>query len=340
MKSGRRFVLFAVAALIVGRADGGTMYVVSDALDAIFYYDANTMQPLPGKHSSGSGVFVGSDVLSNPHHLAVGSNGDIYVGSGSQYSDLRNGVYRFSKTTGDLVRVIGSTTVQYPFGIAFGPDHMLYVNSYKTNTIQRYDPDSGAYLGDFVTTFTPARSIVFGPDGNFYAATYAIQKFDGQTGALLGSFTSGHYIASAYSLTFGPDGDLYVFDQDNYEIDRFNGVTGEFKSVFVKRSYPFNPSLGIAFGPNGNLYTTQYVYGNTPINDGVDVYDGKTGQFLGPAVSAPYHGGYVSAGIAFDPPVGVPELDTMRLAALSVMSMWIGRRRLGRCWQRKGVRQA
>jgi hypothetical protein len=38
-----------------------------------------------------------------------------------------------------------------PVGINYGPDANLYVASFNTHKVARYDSISGAYLGDFVT---------------------------------------------------------------------------------------------------------------------------------------------------------------------------------------------
>ncbi len=230
----------------------------------------------------------------------------MFAGSGSQYSDLVGGVYRFSKNDGSLILKIGAAPGKFPFGIAFGPDGLLYVNDYNAKTIEHYNPNTGQLLGNFVQTFNLATSFVFGPDGNLYLASqYAIERFDGNTGASMGVFTSGRYIQAPYSFTFGPDGDLYVFDQRNYDVLRFNGVTGAFVSVFIDGQYLFNPTCGMAFGPDGNFYTTNFVVGNVPVNGGIDMYDGQTGKFLRHFVSPGQD--FASAGIAFDYHRAIPE---------------------------------
>ena len=304
------------------------MYVVSNSYSSIFQYDVETGRPLPPiRNGDWPGVLVASDQgLHDPRFLAIGPDGDIYVGSGTQFGDLANGVYRFNKDNGSLMRVIGATTAKFPFGMAFGPDEMLYVNSYNTKTIQRYNPNNGEFLGDFASTENAALSIVFGPDGHLYVASlYTIERFNGQTGEPMGRFTSGRFIEKPYSLTFGPDSQLYVYDQTNYDIVRFNGMTGAFESVFIDGQYLFNPTCGIAFGPDGNLYTTNFVRGNTPVNDGIDRYDGRTGKYLGHFIVPSDRGGLVSAGIAFDRMV-VPEPAVIHLAALSWILLTLRRR--------------
>ena len=327
MKFNKLLLLVVAFTMQTCRVEADIMYVLSNFQNAVYRYDAATAQPLPPS-GNWPGLFVGSDAgLHDPHGLALGPDGDVYVGSGSQFSDFGNGVFRFDKSTGALVRKIGVQTAKFPFGIAFGPDGMLYVNSYNTQTIQRYNPDSGAFLGDFVATNGSATSIAFGPDGHLYVAnSYSVERFDGKLGTSMGRFTSGHALQGVYSLTFGPDGDLYLLDQYNYDIDRFDGRTGVFKSVFVDGQYLFNPSSGMAFGRDGNLYTTNFFNGNTPWNDGIDRYDGRTGASLGRFMVPPDRGYFTSAGIAFDPPAVIPEPNSLVLIAIGLSAFSVRRR--------------
>ena len=235
-----RLLVVAVAAS-ASRVEAGTMYVVSNFTGSVYRYDAATGQAIP-PGGSWPGLFVDSSAgLREPRGVAIGPGGDVFVGSGSQFSDLGQGVYRFNKADGSRMRVIGADKIRFPFGLAFGPDQMLYVNSYNTRTIQRYNPDTGEYLGDFVNTVDPAQSIAFGPDKN--------------------------------------------------------------------------------------LYTTNFVVGNTPWNDGIDQFNGQTGAFMRSFVAPNDRGYYVSAGIAFDPPAPVPEPGAVLLAAIGAIGISMNRRR-------------
>ena len=101
-------------------------------------------------------------------------------------------------------------------GISFGPDGNLYVASYGSSEILRYDGATGAFIDAFVSAGTAGISaplgLTFGPDGDLYVASRGangILKFDGTTGAHDATFVT-NAVADAEDITIGPDGNLYL----------------------------------------------------------------------------------------------------------------------------------
>jgi sugar lactone lactonase YvrE len=185
--------------------------------------------------------------------------------------------YDGTSTTTFIDSVVGAS------GIAEGPDGLLYVTSYSSGTIDRYDAQTGAFVDTFVSglglnnqVFSPR----FAPNGNLYVAEYTtgvVAYFD-RSGHPLGSFTAG----SSYplGLAFGPDGNLYVGDYG--ENGLLNPVTiSKYGLDGTPIAQPFAGGqhgirgFDIAFGPDGNLYATAYN------NNWVSEYNGTTGAFIG-----------------------------------------------------------
>src|SRR5262249_28404044 len=75
------------------------------------------------------------------------SSHDLLVASGND-----NRIQRFNGTNGQFISAFTvAGGLGQPIGFNYGPDANLYVTSFGTHKVARYDSVSGAYLGDFVT---------------------------------------------------------------------------------------------------------------------------------------------------------------------------------------------
>jgi sugar lactone lactonase YvrE len=183
-----------------------------------------------------------------------------------------------------------------PLARAAGPASSLFVSSYSTNQVLRYDGATGA----FVEVFAPGGGldlpwgITFGPDGNLYVSSYStnqVLRYNGLTGAFIDAFTSGRQLIAPTGLVFGPDGNLYVTSGGD-QVVRFNGATGAYIDVFVSGG-GLNGPTGLAFGPDVDLYVGSYN------NDQVVHFDGGSGGYV--ATRPPGNGLAGPDGLAFGP---------------------------------------
>jgi DNA-binding beta-propeller fold protein YncE len=93
----------------------------------------------------------------------------------------------------------------------FGTDGNLYIASWTSNGVFRFNGTNGQFLNAFVAPASGGLSqpggLAFGPDGNLYVsstATHTILRYDGHSGAFLGLFATHPDLHFPTSLVFIP----------------------------------------------------------------------------------------------------------------------------------------
>lgn len=243
-----------------GAPDSGLeLLVCSFTADAVHRFDVDT------------GEFLGNlgetDDLDGALGITLGPDGQIYVAS-----EESNMVLRYDGATGAFVdRFVADDPktpedetggLSGPGAVLFGPDGQLYVSSFDSDAILRYDGATGAFVDVFVAIGDggidgPDAGTVFGPDGNLYVPGYysnTIPYYDGATGMALGDFTPTDMLAEPRTLVFEGD-HLYVANEGTDEVLRFDAATGDFVDVFVAAGEGgLNAPAGMVFGPDGVLH--------------------------------------------------------------------------------------
>ena len=192
---------------------------------------------------------------------------------------------RIGRPLGAFVSKANNGGLDRARGLAWGPDGNLYVGSYYSHQILRFDGATGAFLGPFIEYVdTPAvQGLVFRPDGLYVLSrdTATVQRFDATTGAFLGVFIApgSGGLTVPKGMTFGPDGNWYLSSHSN-EILRYSS-SGAFLGAFVSAgSGGLLTPRGLTFGPDGKLYVASE-NSNTVLR-----YNGQTGAFIDAFVTA------------------------------------------------------
>ena len=248
----------------------GNLYVVSSMTDEILLFDQNT-----GKFLN---VFASGGGLSNPIDVSVGLDEFFYVSSGST-----DEVLRYDADGRFLDVFVNSNELKEPAGLTFGPDGNLYVVSSMTDEILQNTIKNGELqktnkfvTDDSLALYQPKHLNIY--DGKICVNSYLTENihcYEEDTGKSLGNLivSFDRSLISRENSIAGPDGELYVSDDLNNEILRYDGVTGLFSDVVIRTGNDqlHAPSY-LTFGPDGNLYVGS--------DDKIFRFDANDGTFI------------------------------------------------------------
>lgn len=276
----------ATASTTTGGAEAEELLVADFVHDSVHRFDAATGEPL--------GVWTQAPELDGALGIVIGPDGHVLVAS-----EESNKVLRFDGATGAFIDAFvgddpdtpGDETggLSGPGAVLFGPDGALYVSSFDSDAILRYDGATGAFLDVFVAAGAggldgPDAGMVFGPDGDLYVPSYysdEVLRYDGVTGEPLGAFTPADGTLSRPRTLLFVGEHLLVTSEGSGEVVRFAADTGAFVDVLVAKS------TGLLTEPSGMAQTADGVLLVVSIGDkSVEAFALDSGEHLGTRVGA------------------------------------------------------
>jgi len=259
--------------------------IANSGSSGIVQFDARTGESL--------GPLIPPDAarLPFPDTIVEGAEGTLYVSAGcrttpNEVCDRGISAIRKYGCEGVFLGTFTSAAqspVYRPYGMAFGPDGLLYVASFMNNLILRYD-HAGNFVDVFASQETSDPTGLNGPNGllfdgaTLYATTEGsvpvngaptfpdgfrsvILKYDVKTRERMlfaDPPDEGGTPPSLEGLRFGPDGKLYVSDFDLNVVHVYDPASGK----EVRQLPTAEPTLGnqytgeIVFDAAGNLLVT------------------------------------------------------------------------------------
>ncbi len=164
-------------------------------------------------------------------------------------------VHRFDPVTGISLGSFGQGMMLGPAKIAINESSgVAYVSNYGLNSVQMWNYNTGAYLGDLTNSVTGPWGIVRLDNGNIAIANGALVRTFNSTGSLLSSFST-----SGFGL--GTDG-----------VNLFAGESGQIRKFSASGTL-----LGTLLTPGRVNYDIQ-IRGTTAYSSGAN-YTNKFGRF-------------------------------------------------------------
>lgn len=207
--------------------------------------------------------------VAGPQAMVEGPDGDLFV-----VSEKNHRVVRFNRQTLTMSQIVigdnpatpedESSGLLNPTGAAFDDNGILYVGSFAQDVVQKFNPETGADLGQLTAPRTGGvrgidAGMRFGPDGHLNIPGFdsnSVVRVDAQTGLVTdGSITAGSGGLNAPRVVlFTEDNQrMLVSSWRNGRILEYNAVTGAFIRQFGTTILGIT---GMAFGPNNVLFVT------------------------------------------------------------------------------------
>lgn len=186
----------------------------------------------------------------------------------------------------------------------------LFIGDGLDNTVKRFHPITGEFLGNFVLSgsggLNGPRGLLFNPEGNLLVSNQNVQKdeinepgnilaYNGLTGAFIGELVS----SVGFNAAFAPRGIILsnnnaLFVEDFLDVNnqpgeqrQYDGTTGAFQGNLLHPDFfaPFFPR-GVVIGPHDGLLYVSVVNIFNSLDGWILRFNPETGEYLGEFITS------------------------------------------------------
>ncbi len=180
----------------------------------------------------------------------------------------------------------GTAGLQYPNGMAIGPDGVLYLSGYSDATIYRFNLETGDYLGNDLNTGTEFGNVGhlrMRANGELIASSLSnnkVLRYDVEADEFLGSLIVPN--PSPHGLLISDDDEVLVASWFGNRVSRYDENTGSFIEVATQGSAPHTMMQWSPATPDQSKFLTL-------VGDGtVREYDTASGDLLRILINPPF----------------------------------------------------
>ncbi|MBI4881315.1 MAG: NHL repeat-containing protein [Planctomycetes bacterium] len=160
---------------------------------------------------------------------------------------------------GDLVRTFGLGELNFPVGLAFGPDGRLWVSDYSSHRIIIFDA-TGAKVDERVGYgLSQPCGLAFGPLGSLYINNALSEKVTwiAWHGALYTTIDHSAFWDAIQAIALGPAGTFFVTDRTNGQLHEMD-PGGDLLRPSIAVGSGLSQAVGICLGPKGTMLVTSW----------------------------------------------------------------------------------
>ena len=253
--------------------DDGNMYVASQGTNEILHYDVNT------------GGFLGQiDLPSSPRGLSLSADDVLYVSMFDTHQVLSYDLI----SEQSVLLMSGDDGLKGPESLVFDDaNDLLYVSSSLNNKVIVYDVEQGtAYdipvkSGDGI--LQKPHGLAMKSDMLYISNSNnnEVLKYDPQENILDIFVRDTGDLVRPGGITFGPQSDLYVINENDDRIYRYDVNMGQLLEVFTESpDFVSEDSLNVGLRSIVFSKDGQYLFASNPSANQILVYDVVDGKYI------------------------------------------------------------